>query len=178
MKRVLLLLLLFGAGCATPSASPTSETPPADAGATHGGSADLGKSYRSHTGWADTTQGLRATLVYVSASGSRNSTRPFPVIYSSDPNNTYFYREAGPGLDVRRLYREEMQAFVGALNGEGMATLPWEAHGFRDKISGKRGLYLYKDEGCQRVLKARLSEEAKVVFTRVEKRIIALHRGS
>ncbi len=177
MKRILLILFLLGAGCTGPAAS-SSEEPPEGTGTTHGGSADLSKSYRSHKEWVDSTEGLKATLVYVSASGSRHATRPFPVIYSSDPNNTYFYREAGPDMDVRRLYRDEMQTFVGALNAEGMASLPWKAHGFRDKISGERGLYLYERGACRRVLKTRLSDEAKVVFTRVENRIIALHRGS
>lgn len=139
-------------------------------------SGGLGTDYRATHSWKDETRGTKATFIYMSAAGTKTKPRPYPLIYSSDPNNTYFHRENSPKLTVRRLYRSEMEQFLNDLSREGLERLPWEKHGFRDKIGSERAFYLYQDGACRRVVKAMLADAVKEAFTRVEKEIIRLNR--
>ena len=179
--RAAACLLLAAAilGCGTSPSAPeppagdplTDPDPPPDAPG-HGEA--VPPSYRSATGWEDDSEGPLTTVVYLTASGTREEPRPYPVILASDPSNTYFHRESGPGISVRRLYKREMARLLERLRAEGLESLPWEPFGLRERIGPERGLYLYQDGTCRHVLKARLDTEARKTFTRVENRLIAL----
>jgi hypothetical protein len=143
--------------------------PPPDA--THGDA--LPEGYRSAATWKDETEGDLATLVYVSASGSQDDPRPYPVILSSDPSNTYFHRENSVSVSVRRLYKGEMRDLLARLRADGFDGLPWEDFGLRERIGPARAFYLYQGGACRRVLKDTLDTESAKAFTRVENRLIA-----
>jgi hypothetical protein len=168
MKRLLWISVFLLVGC-----SGTGETRTESVAETPTG---LGAQYRSASGWTDDTEGPVVTFVYLSAAGNRETPRPYPLIYSSDPNNTYFHRENTNTLTVRRLTRAEMGRFLAELEANGLSDLPWEPFGLREKIGPKRGFYSYEGGSCRNVLKLSLAQAPRVIFTRVENRIIALNR--
>ncbi|RMG17059.1 MAG: hypothetical protein D6731_04795 [Planctomycetota bacterium] len=185
------LLLGVWAGCAgTPpraagsapvrSAAGPTAGPTAAIGAGEGSAPRLVLGYRPARGWQDATEGPLATLVYVGRSDHR-SPRPHPFIFSSDPGNAFFWRETDlkGRLTVQRLTRAEMGWLLGELEREGFSSLPWEPFGVKDPIGPERSLTLYRDGGCRQVVKREsLPYEARRCFTRIERRILALCRGS
>ena len=109
MTRRTWILVLALAGCSAQTQG--------DKGAAETPSKGLGTQYRSAVGWTDETDGPQLTFIYMSASGSSENPRPFPLIYSSDPDNAYFHREYTPNKTARRLYREQMARIASDLGG-------------------------------------------------------------
>lgn len=182
----LLAISAFALGCEStsdrPRARDLSQPDPVESGPMGGNPNDLGASYRPPpTGakpWKDDSEGVSATLIYVTRMGTRNNPKPAAIIFSSDPSNNFFLHKSSPQYTVRRLYRDEMKRLIRQLTKVGFERIPWEEEANYDaKIGPERGLHFYRDKKRTFAIKSQLGLQEKMTFREVEDRLIRITMG-
>ncbi len=135
--------------------------------------------------WEDPSSGPTATLVYVGETraappmgaprkpNAEQPLKPSVIITSSDPENPHFNRRNTGVLTVHRTTKEELGALLLELQQGGLDQLAWEDQPYDAEIGPERALYFYKDGKRQALRKASIGEPDKVVFSALEKRLIA-----
>ncbi len=182
-------LVLLLAGCASSSDPPPTTRPsPTTTGAPATASESPPEFFRgiplAH--WEDPSSGPTATLVYVGEArvpralgaprpkpGEEQPLKPSVIISSSDPANQHFNRKNTGVLTVQRTTKEELGQLLRELRQDGLDQLAWEDQPYDADIGPERGLYFYKDGKRQGVKKNSLPEQQKLVFSALEKRLIA-----
>lgn len=122
--------------------------------------------------WEDASQGVEATLVYVTEQGRRGAASVAALVFSSDPKNPHFDRKSSAKVTVQRQTRDELGRLLADLSAQGFDALPWQPQAYDATIGPQRALYLYRDGKRTWVEKDSLSERDQKVFTAVERCVI------
>lgn len=122
--------------------------------------------------WVDDTQGVEATLVYVTEKGQRGSAAAAAIVLSSDAKNPHFDRKNTARVTVQRLKRAELTHVLQDLAANGFDSLPWKAQAYDAEIGPQRAFYLYRDGKRTWVEKDSLDEAVARTFTALERRVI------
>lgn len=122
--------------------------------------------------WVDTTEGVEATLVYVTEQGQRGNASAAAIVLSSDPKNPHFERRNTARVTVQKLKRAELAHVLQDLAAHGFDALPWKTQAYDAEIGPQRAFYLYRDGKRTWVEKSSLPEAVAQTFTALERRVI------
>jgi hypothetical protein len=167
-----LLLALVVLGCASDPPPPAVPPPPAEI-PDPGPPPNLDDVDLPTTeDWEDTSEGVEATLVYVTEQGRRGAASVAALVFSSDPKNPHFDRKSSAKVTVQRQTRDELGRLLADLSANGFDRLPWKPQAYDAEIGPQRALYLYRAGKRTWVEKDSLSEADQKTFTAIERRVI------
>lgn len=155
---------------------PTSATEPGRPAEVDEAPPPVQRTGRPSESWTDASQGVLATLVYVTEKGTRERSKPHVIIIGSDPRNPHFDRSTTRVLTVLRVQRDTMSELLGHLREQGLDGLPWRDRPVDAPIGPERALLLYQGGRLRAVVKDELPEGTagpRRAFTACERAIIA-----
>jgi hypothetical protein len=164
-------VILCAAGCGgpdqTPDAGPSLDVPEP------GERPPVPRPQGPHAGYRDESEGVVATLVYVTETKEADgAARPSALVFCSDPEHKLFHRKPTTRVNVKRMFRDQMELLLGDLRERGFDSLPWKPQDYELEHGSQRAFYLYRD-GKRRVVYKQILDEAGLrTFSQIERLLI------